>query len=281
MKLKRILSLFLFFILALDIISAVTPDKISENEITSSQGFKIKGFHIDLRIQVMTLSALKDFADELAGFGINTIIMEWEASYPYKKHATISNDLAYTREEIKDFVNHCQKIGIDVIPLQQCFGHVEYILRNDRYIHLKEDRKDISQVCPLKSNADSVLFAELFADMASLHPSGYIHIGGDETRLLGHCSECSKKVQEEGKSKLFVDYMKMMCDIVTSLGKRPVMWADIVLKYPEAADELPEETIFVDWNYGWSTNYFGNINELQGSSSGGHHLLGAIRTIGM
>jgi len=55
----------------------------------------------------------------------------------------------------------------------------------------------------------------------------------------------------------------MMCDIIISLGKKPVMWADILLKYPEAANEMPDETIFIDWNYGWKTNYFGDITALQ------------------
>ena len=225
--------------------------------------FTVRGFHVDLRIQVMTLDALKALADELAAFGMNTLVMEWEASYPYQNNATISNELAYTREEVRSFVDYCEALGIDVIPLQQCFGHVEYILRHDRYSELKEDRKEISQLCPLKEETDSLLFADLFADMASMHRSEYIHIGGDETYLLGHCPACSLKAATEGKSKLFVDYMKMMCDIVISLGKRPVMWADILLKYPEAATEMPDETIFIDWNYGWKTNYFGDIAALQ------------------
>ena len=247
--------------ISLIIILSMTVGAIAQ--ANPSSDFKVKGFHIDLRIQVMTPEALKHFATELAGFGINTLVMEWEASYPYEKHATISNKLAYTREEVQSFIGYCNQIGIDVIPLQQCFGHVEYILRNERYSHLKEDRKDISQICPLKTKADSLLFSDLFADMASTHPSKYIHIGGDETYLLGHCAECSKKAAAEGKSKLFVDYMAMICNIVVGMGKQPVMWADILLKHPEAAVKLPKETIFIDWNYGWKTNYFGDIGGLQ------------------
>jgi len=239
-----------------------TPAEQAPVKMTGNQ-FGVRGFHVDLRIQVMTPEALMALADELAGFGINTLVMEWEASYPYLNNATISNDLAYTREEIASFIDYCEERGIDVIPLQQCFGHVEYILRHDRYSALKEDRKDISQLCPLEEEADSLLFADLFTDMASMHQSDYIHIGGDETYLLGHCPDCSLKVATEGKSKLFVDYMKMMCDIIISLGKKPVMWADILLKYPEAATEMPDETIFIDWNYGWKTNYFGDITALQ------------------
>lgn len=235
----------------------------NEEKTASFKPFPVRGFHIDLRIQVMTLPALKNFAKELSNFGINTLIMEWEASYPYEKHGTISNKYAYSRLEVQEFVNYCDNLGIDVIPLQQCFGHVEYILRNERYSALKEDKKDISQVCPLKTQADSLLFSDLFADIISLHPSKYFHIGGDETYLLGHCPQCSQKAAKEGKSKLFVDYMKMMCNILVRMGKQPVMWADILLKHPEAALGLPKETIFIDWNYGWKTNHFGDISNLQ------------------
>lgn len=245
---------FLFFLLFVFVLLGKT---------SAQNDFGVKGFHLDLRIQVMTPQALHDFAKELAGFGINTLVMEWEASYPYQKHAVISNKYAYTREEVSAFISYCKSLGIDVIPLQQCFGHVEYILRNERYNALKEDRKDISQICPLETEGDSLLFSDLFRDMASLHPSKYVHIGGDETYLLGHCADCSLKAAKEGKSKLFVDYMKMICNILIDMGKTPVMWADILLKYPEAAAELPKETIFIDWNYGWKTDHFGDIGALQ------------------
>lgn len=254
---KRAIRLFYSILLVMFFVPA------SFAQLKSSEDFKVKGFHIDLRIQVMTPEALRDFARELASFGINTLVMEWEGSYPYDKHATISNKLAYTREEVKSFIDYCSQLGIDVIPLQQCFGHVEYILRNDRYSHLKEDRKDISQICPLKTEGDSLLFSDLFKDMASTHPSKYIHIGGDETYLLGHCKDCSKKAATVGKSKLFVDYMKMITNTIVNMGKTPIMWADILLKYPEAASELPKETIFIDWNYGWKTNHFGDISNVQ------------------
>ena len=254
-KTPVIITLLLLFIVFSNVKSS------AQNNLSGD--FQVKGFHLDLRIQVMTPQALRDFAKELSGFGINTLIVEWEASYPYQKHAVISNNLAYTRKEITSFIEYCKSLNIEVIPLQQCFGHVEYILRNQRYSKLREDRKEISQVCPMEVEADSLLFSDLFADISSLHKSKYIHIGGDETYLLGKCDKCSQKVEKEGKSKLFVDYMKMMCNLVIKEGKTPIMWADILLKHPEAADELPKQTIFIDWNYGWKSNYFGDIKALQ------------------
>jgi hypothetical protein len=101
--------------------------------------------------------------------------------------------------------------------------------------------------------------------MASLHPSEYFHIGGDETYLLGFCDLCSQKAETDGKSKLYVDHIKMLCEIVIGLGKRPVLWADIALKYPDALGELPEGTIFIDWNYGWKPDQFGDVEALSES----------------
>jgi hypothetical protein len=238
-------------------LKAQTEKKITRNE------FKIKGFHLDLRIQVMTPEALHKFASTLSEMGINTLVMEWEATFPFKKHATISNEFSYTEKEVKDFISHCDSLGIAVIPLQQTLGHVEYILRNPRYFNIKEDRKDISQLCPMEVSDNKALFTDLFTELVNTHNSDYIHIGGDETYLLGHCDKCMAKVAEEGKSKLFVDHMKMIADLVISLGKKPVMWADIILKHPEAAADLPKETIFIDWNYGWKINHFGDIPNLQ------------------
>ena len=226
-------------------------------------GFAMKGFYLDLRNEVMTTQALKRFAREIADMGMNTLVMEYEATYPYQNNATISNEVAYSRQEVKSFISYCSSIGVEVIPVQECFGHVQYILRHDRYNHLSEDARDLSQVCPLKAEGDSLLFQDLLADMAAMHPSRYIHIGGDETTLLGHDQACKAMVEKEGKSRLFVNYMKMMSEMVLKMGKIPVMWADMLLKYPEAADLLPKETILLDWNYGWKPNHFGDIANLQ------------------
>lgn len=237
----------------------------AQSRILEKDTFPVKGFHLDLRIQVMTIDALKSFALKLSKSGINTLIMEWEGTYPFEKHPMIPNRFAYSKEQIISFVKYCNSLGIDVIPLQQSFGHVEYILRNERYKALREDQKDNSQVCPLETEGDRALFTDLYTELASTHTSKYIHIGGDETYLLGHDEKCRLKAAQEGKSKLYTDYIKMLCDIVIKLGKRPVLWADIALKYPEAIKSLPKGTVFVDWNYGWDLNHFGDHQKLMES----------------
>ncbi|ERJ58129.1 beta-N-acetylhexosaminidase [Sphingobacterium paucimobilis] len=227
-----------------------------------AQEFAVRGFHLDLRVQVMKMPALKKFAKQLHDGGVNTLIMEWEATYPFENHHLIPNQFAYTRDEVKEFVQYCEDLGIDVIPLQQSFGHVEYILRHYRYKDLREDQKDYSQINPLREELAKELFTDLYKDMISTHQSDYIHIGGDETYLLGHSKESQAKVAAVGKGRLYGDYIKLLCDIVVSLGKRPVLWADIAMKYPDALEGLPEEAVFIDWNYGWDIDMFGKHSNL-------------------
>ena len=237
----------------------------AQNTSALAGNFPVRGFHIDLRIQVMKIPALKELALKLSKAGINTLIMEYEATFPFEKHPLIANRYAYTKAEIKDFVAYCNKLGVDVIPLQQSFGHLEYVLRNNRYKALREDQKDFSQVCPAKEALNVALFTDLYTELVAVHTSKYIHIGGDETHLLGHDPLCEKLVKEHGVSDLYGKHIRLMCDIVIKLGKIPVLWADIALKYPDATKFLPKEAILVDWNYGWGMDKFGDHNKLMKS----------------
>ncbi len=225
--------------------------------------FPKRGLHLDLRIQAMSMPALHALADDVHSLGLNTLLIEWEGTFPFRRHPLIPNTFAYTSAEITEFIGHCTRLGLEVIPLQQCFGHIEYILQHDRYAHLRESRSDLCQLCPCKADDALEIFTGIFQEIAADHPSPYIHIGGDETYLLGHCPACRAKAEKHGKSKLYVDYFKRVARAVTSLGKRPILWADMLLKNPEAAAAMPRECVFMDWNYGWQPNHFGNLDALR------------------
>lgn len=233
--------------------------------VSAQDNFKVKAFHIDNRIQVMPIQELKDLALHLQKSGINTIIMEYEGSFPFTENGVISNRYSYTKEEVKDFIDYCALLNMDVIPLQQCLGHLEYILKFDKYSALREDQYDVSQICPLKKEENRKFYSDIISEIIDLHPSKYVHIGGDEAFLLGHCDECQKYVEQYGQSRLFVDHIKMITEIIIEKGKIPVLWADIILKHPEAISDLPKQCILINWNYGWDIDRFGNHDNLVNS----------------
>src|SRR3954449_4799085 len=98
---------------------AITLLLFAQPSTAQEKDFVVKGFHLDLRVQVMKMDALKAFAKKLSEQGINTLVMEWEGTYPFESQPLISNKYAYTKEEIKSFIGYCSSNGIDVIPLQQ------------------------------------------------------------------------------------------------------------------------------------------------------------------
>jgi hypothetical protein len=77
----------------------------AQHTTAQQKDFVVKGFHLDLRIQVMKMDALKAFAKKLSEQGINTLVMEWEGTYPFESHPLIPNKYAYTKEEIKSFIS--------------------------------------------------------------------------------------------------------------------------------------------------------------------------------
>lgn len=216
-----------------------------------SADFAVRAFYVDHRTEVMTIPALEGLVDKASSLGMNAIVMEWEATFPFEENATLRNAYAFTREEAKELIAYAADRGVDILPLQNCFGHCEYILRHERYAPLREDSRDFSQVCPLQREKATEVFTSIFSEIVSMHPSKYLHVGCDETRLLGHCPKCAKRVAEIGEGGLYGEYIALMCSIVDSLGKTPVVWGDIIERYPEIIPSLPRNAVIVDWNYGW------------------------------
>jgi len=259
MKKPIIILLLLFsFVSAQKTIAVLGFD--ANDKTSKSDDFSIVAYHVDLRVQIMPMPTLKALAKEIYALGFNTLIMEWEATYPYKQHSIISNRYAYSREELTEFINYSEGLGLDVIPLQQSLGHAEYILMHERYAYLRADKRNLSQIDPTQLDAARDFFTELYSDMLSTHQSQYVHIGGDETRILD-CKRCQEKWgddgEELGKSKLYVEYMTMIAEIVIAQGKTPLLWADMILAHPDAIADMPKNVIYIDWNYGWKFDRFG------------------------
>ena len=252
--------LFFSLLLASIVLFFVSPLVSAHTDSKAIGKFSVIAYHVDLRVQVMPIQTLKALAKEVASLGFNTLIMEWEATYPYKQHSIISNRYAYKRYEVEDFIKYSENLGLDVIPLQQNLGHSEYILMHERYAYLRADKRDYSQIDPTRLKAARELFTELYTDILSTHKSQYVHIGGDEALILD-CKRCQeawgKDGEELGKSKLYVKYMKMIAEIVIAQGKTPLLWADMILAHPDAIEDMPKNVIYIDWNYGWKFDRFG------------------------
>ena len=71
----------------------------SQGTVKQQSPFIVKGFHLDLRIQVMTMDALKAFALKLSKDGINTLIMEWEGNLSLRRNTRLSQTGMLTQKK--------------------------------------------------------------------------------------------------------------------------------------------------------------------------------------
>ena len=83
----------------------------ANDKTNKSDDFSVVAYHVDLRVQIMPMPTLKALAKEISSLGFNTLVMEWEATYPYKQHSIISNRYAYSREEITEFIKYSEGLG--------------------------------------------------------------------------------------------------------------------------------------------------------------------------
>ena len=54
---------------------------------------------------------------------------------------------------------------------------------------------------------------------------------------------------EKGVHRLYIDYVKELCEFLVAKGKKPMFWGDIICAQPELIKELPEETVCLTWGY--------------------------------
>lgn len=216
---------------------------------------KIRGVHFDLKGVMPTFKYLVEAIKKLSRYKINTILMEYEDKFKYDKHTVINSPIALTKTEIKKLIKVAAQHYIQIIPLVQCLGHVEYVLRHKEYRYVAEDN-EIQQFCPLNPKTFQ-LYKDFVSEVLELHKdSKYFHIGGDETRFLGKCKRCKEKADKEGKEKVYMDYIKQAVRFIKEQGKVTILWDDMLTRgsQPELVKELPEETIIMYWLYGPTTD---------------------------
>jgi hypothetical protein len=147
-----------------------------------------------------------------------------------------------------------------LVPSLSTFGHLYELLRLPRFEHLNELRVNASRI-PRNlwdrmahytldvSNPESFeLVKGMIEEYAPLFSSPYFNICCDETFDLGKGKNAAR-AEKEGVGRLYVEFVRKIMNIVISLGKKPMLWGDIILKHPELISELPPGAIFLNWDY--------------------------------
>ncbi|CAI4227965.1 unnamed protein product [Auanema sp. JU1783] len=129
------------------------------------------------------------------------ILIEWEDMFPYTGVlAEAVNGNAYSMEDIESILQEARRHRLDIIPLVQTFGHLEWILKLEPFQHLREDVRFPQVICfPLSESWK--LITEMIDQVASVHKKygmPYFHMGADEVFQIGVCNASVKELGKQG-----------------------------------------------------------------------------------
>lgn len=223
--------------------------------------FKERAFYYDVtRGRIPTLSYLKKLADTLSFYKINQLQLYIEHCFMFEGHSEIwRDDTPLTAEEILELDDYCEKIGVELVPSLSTFGHMYKILNSKSFGHMCEidntSFQEFGLIDRMRHHTLNVTLDESFEFVCSilneyipLFKSERFNICADETFDLGK-GKSKELCDKLGLPRLYMDFVKKIISRVAAHGKTPMVWGDIMLKFPEFVKELPPNTICLDWHY--------------------------------
>ncbi|NWI68841.1 HEXDC Hexosaminidase, partial [Todus mexicanus] len=191
--------------------------------------------HLDLKGAAPRVSYLEQVFPLLSQLGANGILIEYEDMFPFKGELEIlRSPYAYSEEDIERIQQLAELHKLEVVPLVQTFGHVEFILKHEKYQHLREVERFPNSFNPHIPDTLALLKSILAQVIEKHRRSTWIHIGADEVFHLGEGMD-SKNWMSRNKGDtgtMFLNHIKEVLGFLTTQywGLRALMWDDMLRK---------------------------------------------------
>lgn len=241
-------------------IGRVCPGPWPCGVITDAPVFATRGVMIDIsRDKVPTLTTLLDLIEQLAEWKINRIELYTEHTFAYRNHARVWCEASpMTPDDIRTLDQFCRECGIDLVPNQNSFGHVERWLKHPEYRHLAEcpdgftypwgSRSPCGTTLDPDNPASIALVSELYDELLPVFSSPNINVGCDETWELGQ-GRSRERCERVGKGRVYLDFLLKIHALTARHNRRMHFWGDVILHHPELIPEIPRDSVALAWGY--------------------------------
>lgn len=250
------------------ILSQKENDCVNFLEIYDYPNIENRGFMLDIsRGKLPTLEYLKSFCDMLSDLKYNQLQLYMENFiYEYKNFPEYWKDTQpLTREEIRELDRYCKSLYINLVPVQNSFGHMYAWTQKPELSHLAISTNEGKPSATLNPFLDGSLelvdkiYDGLFEDFSST----VFNIGMDEPFELG-INETKEECDKIGVGKAYTDYLVKVCELAhNKYGVVPMFFDDIVFKHPEQLDNIPDYAIVMQWGYETEQHFDRNCRRLQ------------------
>jgi hexosaminidase len=254
-----------------------------------------RAIHLDVKHHLEKTDYYYDLIDKLSGYKVNAIIVEMEDKLKFERQPLVASADALTIEEWKVLSVYANDRNISISPLIQGLGHASFVLKHDKYKHLRDDPNSDWAFNPLDPETYEVQF-DLYLDAIEATPHGkYLHVGGDEVHTTGRNSgrpaielqlnwlnKVSVFAAEHDRIPIFWDDMPLkhagvigsVYDTKMTAAEVDELWAKNEHKLVEFLDLFPKNCIYMRWNY-HSPNTPGNSKAMQWFRDNGLQVMGA------
>jgi len=202
---------------------------------------------VDIARQVERADYLETFVRDMAALKKNMFVLYLEDKFQWRRHPAISHPLGYTHEEFARLARTAEEHHVEFVPALPCLGHCEGILQHDVLAPLRTDGA-IYQLS-LRHPGTRRLLAEQIAEMLPLYRGRFFHVNCDESPLLAGPPGSPRGYFKESL-QLFAEHLVFLHDLLARVGRRIMVWGDMLLHHPEIATRLPRDIVIVDWDYG-------------------------------
>ena len=207
--------------------------------------FSFRGIMDDIsRGPLPNLEFMKTQIERCAYYKINVFGFYIEHVLRTPRHNAYAPDDGLTLDELNELQQYASKFNVSLLGSFQSFGHFRNILQHPEYQGLGVSDRTLY---PGDSNALNFLF-EVYESIYPVFDHPIFNINGDEVYDLarGPLHELAKR---EGEASIFLSHIQPLLTKVGNLGKRPGMWGDMLVKYPQLLADIPSETVVFCWDY--------------------------------
>lgn len=242
------------------------PVQVPAMDIDDEPALAHRGVMLDVsRNKVPTMASLKETVDLLASLKVNHLQLYTEHTFAYAGHEEVWRDASpITPDEARQLDAYCRARGVELAANQNCFGHLAHWLKMPRYNPLAEiegetewkfleyPRRGPFSLCPVLP-ASEAFVRDLLGQICPCFESPLVNIGCDETFDIGWGRSRLEVVRrgggDAGRASIYIEFVNKVCAIASTLGKRPMFWADIALSHPGSLAELPRDLVGLAWGY--------------------------------
>jgi hexosaminidase len=209
----------------------------------------VRGVMLDVsRDKVPSMQTLRDLIDRLAHWKVNQVQLYSEHTFAYQGHPEVNADASpFTAAEIRELDAFCRERHVELVPNQNCLGHMNRWLQHDRYRSLAIAPDGFVDPYGLwhtamtidPANPDSLaLVRELLAELLPLFASKRVNIGLDETWELPR--------ERLGEYFEWVATLRALPELA---DREVIIWGDMFSGDPELVAQVPPGVTVCEWGY--------------------------------